>query len=103
MKLLQLTVSEGKDGEPETYVLEGDRRQSNARIVQLGIEDLCDEPVEYLDEEKRHYRSRDSGTIYNVEEVKLLDKSEAQEKKREHFTLVVNENVTEGSCRVRYS
>ena len=103
MKSMALTVREGDGSEAETYVLEGDRRQSNERMIQRGLEKLYDESVEFVDEEKRHYRTTDSDRKLTIEEARLLPADEANQLKRKHFTLVINENVTEGSCRVRYS
>lgn len=102
MKHIVLTFSEDGD-DPETYVLEGDRRQSNQRMVQKALEKLLGEPVDFVDEEKRRYRTRETDKKLTIEDSRLLDRDEAKELKQEHFTLVINENVTENSCQVRYS
>lgn len=103
MKRLLLTVKEDSEETERTYVLEGDRRQSNDRMIQQGLEKLLKEPVAFVDEEKRLYRTEESDRDVRVVEARLIDEESARNLKQKHFTLVINENVTEGSCRVRYS
>lgn len=103
MKTLLITLRENNSERTETYVLDGDRRQSNERMIQRGLAKLVDEPVEFVDEEKRHYRTVDTDRDFTIEEARLLEEDEAEEMRRKHFTLVINENVTEEACRVRYS
>lgn len=89
------------DGPERTYVLEGDRRQSTERILRRGLEELVGTPVEPGDDENV-YRTEDDSSRLEVENYRLLDEGEVDELKRKHITRIVNENVTEPACRVRY-
>lgn len=100
MKYLLLSYSED-DGPERTYVLEGDRRQSSDRILRLGLEEIVGEPLEPGDEEDV-YRTQDDLRTFEVTERRLLDEEEANDLKRKHITRIVNENVTEPACQVRY-
>lgn len=100
MKHLLLSYSEN-DGPERTYVLEGDRRQSSERILRLGLEEIAGEPVE-PDDSQEVYRTQDDARTFDVTEARLLDEEEVDKLKRKHITKIVNENVTEPACRVRY-
>lgn len=97
-----LLVSYHKDDGPKrTYLLEGDRRQSSERILRLGLEEIAGEPLEPTDGENV-YRTRDDSASFEVTERRQLDEEEVDDLKRRHITKIVNENVTEPACRVRY-
>lgn len=103
MKHLLLTVQIDENGTSsrQTYLLEGDRRQTPARMIQRAAEHLLETPVEPAEDDNRFHGN--DGAEMIVEEHELVDGERAGELKRQHVTLVVNENVTENACRVGYS
>lgn len=101
MKNLFLTVQGDNDNE-RSYVLEGDRRQTNDRMIELGVRKIAGGPVVKKGEDHL-FKHQETGQTFNVTEHRLLDEEEASEIKKNHITLVINENVTENACRVGYS
>jgi hypothetical protein len=71
-------------------------------MIELGLEKITDESLDTI-EAGETYKTRDSKKNYEVIESRLINKEEVQELKQDHITFVINENVTENACQVRYS
>jgi hypothetical protein len=111
LKYLYVTLTRQDDYE-RSFVLEGDRRQTNERMIQRALEKITDHAVTIIDddqddeddtEQTKRFEIQETDDIYDITELKLLQKEEVPQYKRDNFTLVINENVTENACRVRYS
>lgn len=99
--LLTVDVEDGGTSSRYTYLLEGDRRQTPERMIERAAAEILEATVE-PDEDFQRFRG-DNGLQMTVEARELVNRDRADELKRQHVTLIVNENVTEKACRVGYS
>lgn len=100
--LIELTEKNDKESTDRgPYLLIGDRRQTIDRIVEQGILELYDEPLQ--DHEGDEFTLADSGLTLEVTRSDLVDIERVDDLKAEHYTVYVNENVTEDACQVSYS
>lgn len=100
MKYLVLTYQD-ENGKERTYLLEGDKRQTNDRMIVQALQQITNNEIKSVTEEEK-YKS-ESDEEFTVERSELLTEEKARELKGKYLTLVINENVTEHACRVQYS
>lgn len=103
MKYLLLNVRPEADegSSDQTYLLEGDRRQTPSAMIHRAFEQLLGEDVRMKDDPLRGETAE--GRTLVVIDYERVEGQRVSTLKGRHLTLVVNENVTEKTCRVGYS